>query len=349
MPSRIKVNGSAHTVDVDGDTPLLWVLRDVLGMTGTKFGCGMALCGACTVHVDGAPTRSCVTPVDCVGASKITTIEAIGEDSRRRQHPEGVARPRGRSMRLLPVGPDHVRGGAAREQSASDRCRHRRRDVRQHLPLRDLCAHSRSDQAGRESVGGRNMTMITSQAAVADQPSDSVAAQVPAGGAAAGGGLLLGLSLPAAGGQEQRTTLRPERVHPHRRRRTDRPDHAVCRDGAGHLHLDPDADRRGAGGRSSIRCGSSTRRRTKSSMPIRCSAMQATGNSNAIRGAWKPLREAGATARTMLVAAAAKRWNVDPASCRAQSGEVLHAPTGRRIKYGAARGRCGAHAGARRT
>src|ERR1700692_2155480 len=62
--------------------------------------------------------------------------------------------------------------------------------------------------------------------------------------------------------------------------------------------------------------------------------VQATGNSNAIRGAWKPLREAGATARTMLVSAAAKRWNVDPASCRAQSGEVLHAPTGRRIKYG---------------
>src|SRR6202166_3059958 len=62
--------------------------------------------------------------------------------------------------------------------------------------------------------------------------------------------------------------------------------------------------------------------------------VQATGNSNAIRGAWQPLRQAGATARTMLVSAAAKRWNVDPASCRAQSGEVLHAPSGRRIKYG---------------
>ena len=64
MAFTIKVNGSTHSVDVDGDTPLLWVLRDVLGMTGTKFGCGMALCGACTVHVDGAPTRSCITPVD---------------------------------------------------------------------------------------------------------------------------------------------------------------------------------------------------------------------------------------------------------------------------------------------
>jgi len=72
------VNGAHRTVHVDGDTPLLWVLRDVLGMTGTKFGCGMALCGACTVHVDGAAIRSCITPIDSIGMSEITTIEAIG-------------------------------------------------------------------------------------------------------------------------------------------------------------------------------------------------------------------------------------------------------------------------------
>ena len=78
MPFTIKINGTPQSVDVDGDTPLLWVLRDVLGLTGTKFGCGMALCGACTVHVDGVATRSCVTPIDSVGASNITTIEAIG-------------------------------------------------------------------------------------------------------------------------------------------------------------------------------------------------------------------------------------------------------------------------------
>src|ERR1700704_2347110 len=78
MAFVIKVNGNTHSVDVDGDTPLLWVLRDVLGMTGTKFGCGMALCGACTVHVDGVATRSCITPLDSVGTSQITTIEAIG-------------------------------------------------------------------------------------------------------------------------------------------------------------------------------------------------------------------------------------------------------------------------------
>jgi len=78
MPFTIKVNGTPHTVDVDGDTPLLWVLRDLLGMTGTKFGCGMALCGACTVHIDGQPARSCITTLDSVGTSAITTIEAVG-------------------------------------------------------------------------------------------------------------------------------------------------------------------------------------------------------------------------------------------------------------------------------
>jgi isoquinoline 1-oxidoreductase subunit alpha len=78
MAFTIKVNGNTHSVDVDDDTPLLWVLRDVLGMTGTKFGCGMALCGACTVHIDGSPTRSCITPIDNIGNSEITTIEAIG-------------------------------------------------------------------------------------------------------------------------------------------------------------------------------------------------------------------------------------------------------------------------------
>jgi isoquinoline 1-oxidoreductase subunit alpha len=79
MAFTITVNGTAQTVDVDGDTPLLWALRDVLGISGTKFGCGVALCGACTVHVAGVPVRSCVTPVSTVGEKAVTTIEAVGE------------------------------------------------------------------------------------------------------------------------------------------------------------------------------------------------------------------------------------------------------------------------------
>jgi len=78
MPQTLTINGKARSVDVDDDTPLLWVLRDVLGMTGTKFGCGMALCGACTIHVDGKPVRSCITPVSAAAGKRITTIEAIG-------------------------------------------------------------------------------------------------------------------------------------------------------------------------------------------------------------------------------------------------------------------------------
>jgi isoquinoline 1-oxidoreductase alpha subunit len=79
MAYQLKINGKQQSVDVDGDTPLLWVLRDVVGLTGTKFGCGMAMCGACTVHLDGNPVRSCSFPVEGVGKQAITTIEAVGQ------------------------------------------------------------------------------------------------------------------------------------------------------------------------------------------------------------------------------------------------------------------------------
>lgn len=75
---RLKINGASREVDIEPDTPLLWVLRDTLGLTGTKYGCGVAACGACTVHVDGQPLRSCTTPVAAVEGKEITTIEGLG-------------------------------------------------------------------------------------------------------------------------------------------------------------------------------------------------------------------------------------------------------------------------------
>jgi isoquinoline 1-oxidoreductase alpha subunit len=75
---ELTVNGERRQVDVPPDMPVLWVLRDVIGLTGTKFGCGIAACGACTVHLDGQPIRSCVTPVSAVAGKRITTIEAVG-------------------------------------------------------------------------------------------------------------------------------------------------------------------------------------------------------------------------------------------------------------------------------
>lgn len=88
MPTKLIVNGREATVDAPGDTPLLWVLRDIVHLTGTKYGCGIGQCGACTVHINGQPQRSCVTPLSAVGTAKITTIEGLSADG---THPLQVA------------------------------------------------------------------------------------------------------------------------------------------------------------------------------------------------------------------------------------------------------------------
>jgi isoquinoline 1-oxidoreductase alpha subunit len=80
MSTSLRINGKSVTVQAEADTPLLWVIRDEVGMTGTKFGCGMALCGACTVHLDGVPVRSCSTPVSAAAGKNVTTIEAMAGD-----------------------------------------------------------------------------------------------------------------------------------------------------------------------------------------------------------------------------------------------------------------------------
>ena len=88
MATTFILNGKSQTVDVSQDMPLLWVLRDTLNMTGTKFGCGMALCGACTVHINGEMTRSCITPISSVAGKKVTTIEGLSADG---SHPVQLA------------------------------------------------------------------------------------------------------------------------------------------------------------------------------------------------------------------------------------------------------------------
>jgi isoquinoline 1-oxidoreductase alpha subunit len=80
--TALSINGKSYDVNVESDTPLLWVLRDTIGLTGTKYGCGIAQCGACTVHIDGVAVRSCQVPVGTVGAKKVTTIEALGQEGK---------------------------------------------------------------------------------------------------------------------------------------------------------------------------------------------------------------------------------------------------------------------------
>jgi isoquinoline 1-oxidoreductase subunit alpha len=90
-PITLTVNGRKHQVNVERDTPLLWVLRDAIGLTGTKYGCGIAQCGACTVHLGGRPVRSCVTPVSAVGANAVTTVEGLSADVTHRVQKAWVA------------------------------------------------------------------------------------------------------------------------------------------------------------------------------------------------------------------------------------------------------------------
>ena len=117
--ASLNVNGAVRNFDAEPDTPLLWVLREQLGLTGTKYGCGIAQCGACTVHIDGVATRTCVRPVSTVEAgAKVVTIEGLSLDG---SHPvqKALGRARRAAVRLLPERDDHGRGRAAEGQARS--------------------------------------------------------------------------------------------------------------------------------------------------------------------------------------------------------------------------------------
>ena len=147
----LQVNGEERRFDGDPSMPLLWYLRDELGLTGTKFGCGIAECGACTVHVDGEAARSCGTAMSDVAGRKVTTIEALDPEG---NHPvqKGMARRQRAAMRLLSGRPDHAGRSAALGQQESDRATDQRSHVGQYLSLRLLSTHHRRGQSG--SHGG---------------------------------------------------------------------------------------------------------------------------------------------------------------------------------------------------
>ncbi len=198
--TTLSINGESHTVDAPPDMPLLWVLRDLVGLTGTKFGCGIAQCGACTVHLDGQAVRSCVLPVAAVGSRKITTIEAVSTTPAGKKVQDAWRRARRRAVRVLSVGSGHVGGFADRLEPESHGCRYRRCHGRQHLPLRYVQPYPCRGQARRQ--GGVTCRKDCSMHRIAAQP-DGVNRRTflklgVSVGAAVGGGLMLGFSLPAA-------------------------------------------------------------------------------------------------------------------------------------------------------
>ena len=337
MAFTIKVNGRTHSVDVDGDTPLLWVLRDVLGMTGTKFGCGMALCGACTVHVDGVAIRSCITPVDSIGVprSRRSKRSALHRSVPDPEEPGSTARCRNAAI-------------ASRGRS----CRRRRcwRAARiQPMPTSRVRCRATSAGAGLMSAFAKPSSRPRSHPdREADHDHGSYRATGPIRRCrgdlsrrsflrvgAAGGGLMLSLRLSSA--ETARLPIR----------RSFAPNAFIRIGSDGQVVLTMPYVEMGQGTYTSIpmliaeelevslrqvRLEHAPPNEKLYANPLL--GVQATGNSNAMRGAWKPLREAGAAARVMLMGAAAKRWGIDPNSCRAQDGEVVHAPSGRRLKYG---------------
>jgi len=150
----LTINGKQHQVDLPPDTPLLYALRDQIGLTGTKFGCGAGLCGACTVHLDGIAVRSCVTPIGDAATAKITTIEGLDPAGR---HPVQQAwiKEQVPACGLLPVGPDHAGRGPARPHARSERRRHHQRHERQSLPLHAVCPHPPRHQDGGDRDEGK--------------------------------------------------------------------------------------------------------------------------------------------------------------------------------------------------
>ena len=147
--ASLNVNGEVRSFDVEPDTPLLWVLREQLGLTGTKYGCGVAQCGACTVHIDGVPTRTCVRPVFDRQGHREDRHHRRPVVRRLAPGAEGVGRARRAAMRLLSERHDHGGRGAAQDQAQSHRRRYRRGD-HQYLPLRHLQPDTRGHQGRRQ-------------------------------------------------------------------------------------------------------------------------------------------------------------------------------------------------------
>ncbi len=322
MSITLRVNGKEQTLDVDPEMPLLWAIRDVIGLTGTKYGCGQALCGACVIHLDGEAVRACVTPVRRAVGHAVTTIEGLGR--RQPPAPARVGGARGAPVRLLPVGANHDRGGAPGEAAEAERRGDRSLDGGQHLPVRDVHAHPRRGEEGRR---GRREPMSVVL----------VRRSFLAGLGLAVGGLALGIvgDAEAAG-----KTAQPK---------------AVAAGGEPGLHANvfvhiaPD-------GVVSIVCHRSEMGQgVRSSLPVliadelgadmaKVKILQADGDkvygdqntdgSSSVRKGTEELRKAGATARTMLIAAAAKRWKVKPETCKAYDHAVFHAKSARKLDFG---------------
>ena len=312
------VNGDHHEIDVAADTPLLWVLRDTLGLTGTKFGCGIGACGACTVHVDGVATRSCTLAIKSASGKSITTIEGLARTGGRRLQEawllEDVAQ-----CGYCQSGQLMSAAGLLCAQSRSQRRTNRCGYGGQHLPMWDLPAHSACDSLccavtllSTTALSRREFCRVTALAA---------------------GAFLMEVGRPAAASIGSTASSMPPFI----------PNAFIRIDSKGLVTITVARPEIGQGVRTALPMlvaeeldadWSSVRIEQALAVDRAAYGSQHAGGSQSVRAGWEPLRRAGATARAMLVLAAARQWNVDVGSCETRSGVVSHPATGRRLNYG---------------
>ena len=319
---KFAVNGKEAYSEQPGDTPLLWVVRDELGLTGTKFGCGMAQCGACTVHVDGEPVRSCVTPVSAVagqeGHHHRGAVAGGGPSAA-----EGLDRRAGAAVRLLPVGPDHAGGGAARQEQEADARADRHAHERQPLPLRHLQPHRRARSSAPRRRSSHERPRAVQFPGHAAAPSSAAAPALPS-------------ALPIGFPKTAQAQSAPGRLTPTSRSRPTAPSPSSRRwpeMGQGIMtglpmivaeELDADWSKVKVE-QSPIDAAPTTTRSSRRSTWWRASPRL---------GYWTPLRIAGAQARRVLVDAAAEKWGVPAAELTTEPSIVVHAASGRKMSYG---------------
>ena len=336
--ATLVVNGAERRYDGDPEMPLLWYLRDELGLTGTKFGCGQALCGACTIHLDGTAVRACQTPVSAAEGTKVTTIEGLSPDGK---HPVQVA---WRDLNVsqcgyCQTGPDHA-GGLAAEGHA----RTRRTTTSTAAMSGNLC---RCGTYPRIRAAIKQAAAKGVQAMSAPRPRPRVRCLVPMSAAAASwpGSAPARSSSPSACREPRRRSRRRSsaptacRTAGATTRRSSSPigeDGTVtvtCHRsemGQGVRTSIAHGGRRRAGGRLGARCASRRRRATRRASATRTRTARAR-----LRHFFMPMRRAGAAARTMLEQAAATQWGVPAAEVRAANHAVTHAASGRTLGYGA--------------
>ncbi len=326
MPVSFKVNGQPRTVDVADDTPLLWVLRDHLDLKGTKFGCGVGQCGACTVHINGVATRSCQRRVSTLANADVTTIEGLS--------PNGGS-PLQRAWEELDVPQcGYCQAGQLMSATAllaktprAERCRHRHGNERQHLPLHDVPAHPGRDPSRRRDGHERQLTPVTA-VRVSRRNFFKVSSIV-------GGGIMFAAYIETLDATTAWAAVRGTgaadfvpnafiRIHP------DGMVDIVAKNpeiGQGVKNMLPMiiADELDIEWKSV--------RVEQGLFDMRNFQNQGAGGSTATPSNWLPMRRVGAAARAMLVTAAAQTWNVPEAECSTSAGVVIHT-SGKKLKYG---------------